>query len=252
MTLPFQQKALLLMEHAGEYKVDIVDVIKPDAGEVVVRVDAAALNPTDWRTRYTEYSFAITEYPTRQGSDASGVIVALGEGVTSLNVGDQVIHLGFYSNKLAAFQEYTVVSADLVPANLTLDQAATIPLALSTSAIIFYGNRIAPELGGGAGFTPFWQEGGRDKLGARYSSSAGLLPSVNMASISRLECHGARLLSTGSQAFNSPGCPAFPPTASSSNIELATSLGTTHIIDRNLSFSALAAAAKAITSEPLT
>lgn len=90
MSTPTQQKALLLLSHAGSYEVANVDVPKVEAGEVLVRVEAATLNPTDWKTRFTEYSFVLPGYPAKQGMDVGGVVAAVGEGVTGFKVGDKV------------------------------------------------------------------------------------------------------------------------------------------------------------------
>ncbi|TCD61826.1 hypothetical protein EIP91_007843, partial [Steccherinum ochraceum] len=115
MSVPAEQKVLLLLQHAGPYEIRSVPNHTLQAGEVLVRVEAAGLNPSDWKTRFTEYSFALGGvYPARQGHDVAGTIVQLGEGVTAFAVGDKVFHQGYYSNRLAGFQQYTAVAADLV------------------------------------------------------------------------------------------------------------------------------------------
>ncbi|KAH8074786.1 chaperonin 10-like protein [Cristinia sonorae] len=240
MAIPTKHKALLLLSHAGSYEIRDVDVPMPDAGEVLIRVEAAALNPSDWRTRHTEYSFILPGYPAHQGSDAAGVVVALGEGVTRFKVGDRVLHQGSYSNgeKLAAFQQYTAVPTDLVakiPDNLTFDQAATIPLALATSAIAFYQKRLEVDGGGGAGLLPFWKEGGRGKYSGKPILIFGGASACGQYGIQFARLSGFSPVIT---------------TVSPSNMELALSLGATHTIDRSLSADALIEAVKAITSKP--
>ena len=84
-----EQKALFLETPGnGEWKVRSRNIQKPGPGEVLVKIHATALNPVDWKIR--AYNFFITEYPAILGSDASGTIAGLGEGVTSFAVGDQV------------------------------------------------------------------------------------------------------------------------------------------------------------------
>ena len=63
---------------------------KLEPGEILVRVEAASLNPSDWKTRFREYSFVFKEYPARQGSDVAATVVRVGEGVANFDVGDQV------------------------------------------------------------------------------------------------------------------------------------------------------------------
>lgn len=90
MSIPTQQKAQLLLRHAGPYAVETVPVPELQPGEVLVRVDAAGINPSDWKTRFTEYSAFFKEYPVQQGHDVAGTVVKLSEGVTTLTVGDKV------------------------------------------------------------------------------------------------------------------------------------------------------------------
>lgn len=90
MSIPATQKALRLQSLLGSYAVDTVPVPILERGEVLVRVEAAALNPSDWKTRLTNYSMVINVYPGKQGLDAAGTVVQIGEGVTGLIVGDKM------------------------------------------------------------------------------------------------------------------------------------------------------------------
>ena len=85
---PTQQKALLLQTKQGEFAVGTIDVPKPGPGEILVKVEAAGLNPVDWVVQ--AYGIFVTEYPAVLGSDSAGEVVELGEGVTSFVVGDKV------------------------------------------------------------------------------------------------------------------------------------------------------------------
>ena len=89
MAIPTEQKALRLQEHAGAYAVDTVPVATLEPGEILVRVEAAGLNPVDWKTRFNR-TFVITSYPAKQGIDVAGTVVQLGEGVTRFKIGDKV------------------------------------------------------------------------------------------------------------------------------------------------------------------
>ncbi|TCD63568.1 hypothetical protein EIP91_005239 [Steccherinum ochraceum] len=239
MSIPAEQKALFLLQHAGPYEIRSVPNHALEAGEVLVRVEAAGLNPTDWKTRFTELSMALGgNYPARQGQDVVGTIVQLGEGVTAFAVGDKVFHQGSYSNKLAGFQQYTAVSADLValvPKNLSADQTASIPLALMTAAAGF--DQPTRSLGGGAGVIPFWQDDGRGKYAGRPIFIFGGSSSVGQYTIQLAQLGGfSPIITTGSVKYT----------------DLLKSLGATHIIDRTLPLSQLPAEVQKITSTPIT
>ena len=88
MAVPTQQKALVVPEVRAPFKVTAFEVPKPTTGEVLVRVEAAALNPIEWKIQ--TYGFLITKYPAVLGSDIAGTVVQLGDGVTNLAVGDKM------------------------------------------------------------------------------------------------------------------------------------------------------------------
>jgi NADPH:quinone reductase len=67
---------------------------EPGPGEVLIEVRAAGVNPVDWKVRK---GLRATEPPTAPrglGSDAAGVVVALGESAEGFAVGDEVIVSG--------------------------------------------------------------------------------------------------------------------------------------------------------------
>jgi len=108
------------------------------AGDVLVRVHAAALNPADWHLLRGDPLVArlmgvgLTKPKARvAGVDAAGVVEAVGANVRRLRSGDEV--LGFCRG---AFAEYACAAADLVvpkPASLTFEQAAAVPIAATTA-----------------------------------------------------------------------------------------------------------------------
>jgi len=119
--IPTRMNAVLLKGHGGfeqlEYR-DDVPVPRPAAGEVLVRVGAAAVNNTDINTRVGWYSRGVSEgttaegaqsglldadagdagwsgtalsFPRIQGADVCGSIVAAGEGVAPGRLGERVL-----------------------------------------------------------------------------------------------------------------------------------------------------------------
>lgn len=82
---------------------------EPAAGEVLVRVKAAAINPGESKIR--EGMFKQTwpaTFPSGEGSDFAGVVTKLGAGVTKFKAGDEMF--GF-TDRRASHAEYVVVEA---------------------------------------------------------------------------------------------------------------------------------------------
>lgn len=108
-----------------------VHLTPPGAGEVAVRVEAVALNPVDHKTVLGESKLILPmKPPFVAGVDFAGVVEALGDGVTSLAVGDAVIGYTGMA-KMGAFAEQVVVPATMLgrpPADWSMVEAATLPL----------------------------------------------------------------------------------------------------------------------------
>ncbi|MGB6712213.1 MAG: NADP-dependent oxidoreductase [Candidatus Cybelea sp.] len=105
---------------AGMLSFEDAPLPSPGEGEVLVRVHAASVNPADWKLR------AIIP-----GRDVSGVVEAVGPGVTRFAQGDAV-----FGNAVGAYAQYAVANeAELARKPLTVDHihAAAIPLAALTA-----------------------------------------------------------------------------------------------------------------------
>ena len=85
---PSTQKALLLKEKNGSLGVDTFPVPKPGPKDVLVKVQAAALNPVDWKIQ--KYGIFVETYPAILGTDLSGDVEEIGEDVTDFKKGDRV------------------------------------------------------------------------------------------------------------------------------------------------------------------
>lgn len=83
-----KQKALVLPSKHGQFTVDLVDIPKPGHGQVLVKVEAAALNPVDHKIQ--QYGVVINEYPAILGQDIAGTVENIGEGVNQFKKGDRV------------------------------------------------------------------------------------------------------------------------------------------------------------------
>ncbi len=141
---PLQTNRMRAITQAAFGSADVLqlrEVPKPSprAGEVLVRVCAASPNPWDWHfMRGLPYISRLAGAGLRKpknpilGSDVAGQVEAVGAGVTQFDAGDEVI--GFVG--AGAFAEYVSVPEEFLgpkPANLTVEQAATIPLAGMTA-----------------------------------------------------------------------------------------------------------------------
>ena len=106
----------------------------PGPSEVVVRVRAAGMNPTDWKHR--QFPGFLDRLPLVLGWDVSGVVEAVGVGVTIHEAGDEVFGMLPYPYGVGSFAEYVVAPARaLVPKPEAIDhvQAGALPLAALTA-----------------------------------------------------------------------------------------------------------------------
>ncbi len=85
-------KAILFHQHGGPEVLEYTDFPTPEPrpGEVLVRLEAAALNRLDLWVREGWPGIRL-EYPHIPGADGAGEIAALGEGVTDWRVGERVV-----------------------------------------------------------------------------------------------------------------------------------------------------------------
>jgi NADPH:quinone reductase-like Zn-dependent oxidoreductase len=136
--------ALWLNAKRAPFTVGPAPYTAPGANEIVVRVRAVAVNPMD-RLQQTmgDIFTPWTAYPFVVGSDVAGEIVEIGSGVTGLSVGDRVVGYAAGSDKQrnraaeGGFQDYAVLLAHMaapIPATMTFESAAVLPLGISTAA----------------------------------------------------------------------------------------------------------------------
>jgi NADPH2:quinone reductase len=114
-----------------------VESPRPEAGEVLVRVVAAGINPVDAKFRAEGDSIGL-EAPIVLGADVSGVVEEVGAGVTDFAPGDEVYYTPevFGPRSNGSYAEYHVAKADIVakkPASLSHEEAAAVPLAGGTA-----------------------------------------------------------------------------------------------------------------------
>ncbi|KAJ7675277.1 chaperonin 10-like protein [Mycena rosella] len=238
------QKALLIESKQGPFVLGTRPIPTPGAGEVVVKVHAAGLNPVDWKIQ--AYGIFVEDFPAVVGSDVAGEIEAVGQGVEGFQKGDRVFLQGpFTDNKNGAFQQYMVNPAELtakIPANLSYSEAATIPVAFNCAA---FGLFAPAPLVGTQNFPDIWSGEGALVI---YHIAIYAWPAVVIGGSSSVGQYVIQLLKLA-------GFSPIIAYASTRHAAHLTSLGATHVLDRTntlLTPAALHAAVQAITSAPIS
>ena len=131
-------KAIVHCDYGGPEVLTLVDVEKPvpNDNQLLVKVRAASLNPLDLTIRGPWLIRPILGMrkpkDTRLGVDYAGIVEAVGKNVTQFKPGDEV-----FGGKNGALAEYVCVLPDravtLKPANMTFEQAASVPVAAITA-----------------------------------------------------------------------------------------------------------------------
>ncbi len=127
-------KAIRVHEFGGpeQLKLDEVPTPKPAAGQVLVKIHAAGVNPYETYMRAGTYPVK-PPLPFTPGSDAAGVVESVGEGVTRVKPGDRVYTA---TTVTGAYAEYALVLESKVqplPANISFAQGAAIFVPYGTA-----------------------------------------------------------------------------------------------------------------------
>jgi len=139
--MPSNTAAWLISAEANPLQVQSSPYNSPHENEIVIKNLAVAINPADWLIQERGGLFPHLRYPTILGSDVAGEVVEVGSSVTRFKIGDRVT--GFAVNLPnntyigGGFQTYTVLLSNLtliIPDSLSYEQAAVIPLGVSTAA----------------------------------------------------------------------------------------------------------------------
>ncbi len=153
-------RAAVIQANGGVEQLNLADIPAPNPGpgEVLLKVHAAALNHLDIWVRKGRPGVTLN-FPHVLGSDAAGTIAALGDGVTGVAIGDEVVldpglscgaceaclrgeqsECATYTilgmGRPGTFAEYVVVPAKNLlpkPAHLSWEEAAALPLAYATA-----------------------------------------------------------------------------------------------------------------------
>jgi NADPH2:quinone reductase len=123
---------------AAEFRIEDVPTPTPGPGQVLIRVESAAVNFSDvLRRRGDMYPFE-TEFPFVPGGEVAGTIVAHGPGVEGPKVGTRVFALAG-STGFGGYAQYALSYAPTaipVPPGLDLDVASVLTIAGSTAKLM--------------------------------------------------------------------------------------------------------------------
>lgn len=130
-------KAMILNSFGGPESFELSEVPKPvpHAGQVLVRVHATSINPLDFQVRRGDYS-DLVPLPAITGHDVSGVVEAVGPGVTSFVPGDEVWYTPQIFDGPGSYAEYHVAAESIIgrkPATLSHLEAASLTLVGGTA-----------------------------------------------------------------------------------------------------------------------
>lgn len=115
-------------------KISEVQINRPQAGQALIRIEAAGVNFIDIYQRRGIYPVKLPYVP---GLEGAGVVEAIGEGVNNVKPGDRVA----YVHEPGSYAEQALVKAEhliLLPADLSFEQGAAFPLQGMTAHYLLH------------------------------------------------------------------------------------------------------------------
>jgi NADPH:quinone reductase len=127
-------KAIRVHQFGGPEVLKLEEVATPksSAGEVLVRIHAAGVNPYDTYMRAGTYAIKPSR-PYTPGSDGAGIVEAVGEGVKKVKQGDRVYTARTLSGAYAEYALALEEQVHLLPANIDFKQGAGIWVPYGTA-----------------------------------------------------------------------------------------------------------------------
>ena len=123
-------KAIILHQN-GDFKLEEVDTPQPKEQQVQVKIAAAGFNPIDYQMTENRTERKLLHSPIL-GREFSGVVSAVGEGVTDFKIGDAVFCGSGSMGSNGTYAEYICVPAAIVmhlPQNISFEESAGISSA---------------------------------------------------------------------------------------------------------------------------
>lgn len=133
-------KAMLIKSYGEDAKFEPAEIEKPQvkAGHVLVKIAASSVNTVDTMIRKMGKELPLSpDTPAILGMDFAGTIEAVGEGVSTYSIGDEVYSCaGGLADLPGTLADYIVADANLIahkPKNLSMREAAALPLVAITA-----------------------------------------------------------------------------------------------------------------------
>ena len=127
-------KAIQVQEFGGPEVLELQELPtpRPQVGQVLVRVHAAGVNPYDTYMRAGTYAIK-PPLPYTPGSDAAGVVEAVGEGVKKVKVGDRVYTAQTLTGAYAEFALALETQVHKLPEKVSFAQGAAVHVPYGTA-----------------------------------------------------------------------------------------------------------------------
>ena len=113
-------------------KYEVVDDVKPAAGQVRVKIMAAGVNPVEAYIRSGAYARKPT-LPYTPGSDGAGIVEAVGEGIVSVKTGDRVYTSGSVTGTYADSAVCAEHHVHPLPENVSFQEGAALGVPYGTA-----------------------------------------------------------------------------------------------------------------------
>lgn len=137
MTDSIEMRCLIVDAANGPLRLASIQRPIPGAGQVLVRIKASGVNPLDLKIRAGQAAHARQALPAVLGIDLAGTVESVGDGVSGWVPGDEVYAMASgIGGAQGSLAEFAVVDARLLarkPANLSMREAAGLPLVLITA-----------------------------------------------------------------------------------------------------------------------
>jgi NADPH:quinone reductase-like Zn-dependent oxidoreductase len=136
-------KAYTINKYSKDASLQLSELARPEVkeNEVLVEIHAASVNQIDGKLKSGEFKLLLPyKFPMILGHDVAGVVTKIGSKVTKFKVDDEV-YARPRDLRIGTFAEYIAIDENDVapkPKNLTMEEAASIPLVALTAWQAFY------------------------------------------------------------------------------------------------------------------
>ncbi|KAK6214069.1 hypothetical protein LQW54_004846 [Pestalotiopsis sp. IQ-011] len=123
------------------YQIIHTPIPVPGENQVVIKVVVAGSNPKDWKLPLWRNE------ARNSGDDLAGIVHSVGKNVLEFKPGDRVAAYHEFNTEDGAFGEYSIApswSTFHLPAHISFEEGATIPLAALTAAVALYSDMRLP------------------------------------------------------------------------------------------------------------